>query len=45
MIIRISFAVHEVYFAYSEGCERMLEDWKPEMTALREKLNEMGDSL
>ena len=27
------------------GCEKMLEDKKAELTALREKLNEMGDSL
>ncbi len=28
-----------------KGSDRMLEDVKPELTALKEKLNEMGNSL
>jgi len=30
---------------HKKGCDKMLEDVKPELTALKEKLNEMGNSL
>ena len=30
---------------FFKGCEMMLEDLKPEITALKAKLVEMGDSL